>query len=134
MSDESPAQVKPLRALSLLLAGRPLLAAQQCGFDQARLERLSRVAGQQGSFAKRGLRLGLYLSVRVARRLPASAWLSGTARRSLPGLHRFLFTRYVHYSRNSGDWTAAAPMRDTVIGGHEAATLRRLKRLAGRLS
>ena len=120
----------PYRVMTLLLAGRPLLAAQQCGFGHARLARFSRIAGEQGSNAKRGTRLGLYLTLRLGRALPGSAWMAAAAHRVAPALHNALLQRYIAYSRNAGDWFPVGSSMLAMVGAHEAAVLRRLRRLA----
>ena len=116
--------------MTLLFAGRPLLAAQQCGFGHARLARFSRIAGEQGGVAKRSARLGLYLTLRLGGALPGSIWMGAAAHRVAPALHNALLQRYVAYSRNAGDWFPVVSSIPTMIGAHEAAVLRRLRRLA----
>lgn len=130
MTPQASRAIRPLRAMTLLFAGRPLLAAQQCGLNPARLERFSRIAGQQGGTAKRGARLGLYLTMRLGRALPGSAWMGTAAQRLAPRLHDALVRRYVAYSSNAGDWLPVAGSHPTMIGAHEAAILRRLHKLA----
>lgn len=123
-------KIQPLRVMTLLLAGRPLLAAQQCGFGHARLARLSRIAGEQGGVAKRSARLGLYLTLRLGGALPGSAWVGAAAHRIAPALHNALLQRYIAYSRNAGDWFPVGSSMLAMVGAHEAAVLRRLRRLA----
>ena len=126
----NPNTLLPLRVMTLLFAGRPLLAAQQCGIGHARLARFSRIAGEQGGVAKRSARLGLYLVMKLGGALPGSTWMGAAAHRVVPAVHNALLQRYIAYSRNAGDWFPVGSSMLTMIGAHEAAVLRRLRRLA----
>ena len=128
MSHPTSIFVRSLRVIRLLITGRPLLAAQQSGVGAVRLERFSRVAGQQGGPFKRGARLSLYLVLRVGRRLPGSASLVDLTQRISPGLHDAVLKRYIAYSSNAGDWQLPPSWRRVRMGAHEAAVLRRLQR------
>lgn len=108
------------------MAGRPLLAAQECGFRPGLLEQASRIAGQEGSTAKRAGRLGLYLSMRLGSALPGSGRMAAVAARLAPGVHDALLRRYIAYGSNGMHWRLMSPVGMIAPGAHEAAILLRL--------
>lgn len=118
------------RVMSLLLAKRPLLAAQACGISPGLLDRASRIAGQEGGAAKRGARLVLYVTLRFGSALPGSSRLTAAAARLSPRLHDALLRRYIAYGSNGMDWRPPPAVLTIIPGAHEAAILSRLSKLA----